>query len=162
MWQPMPSPFHLSDDSERLLVSAGEDGAISIWNARSPATKHKCSMTMGSAVVAVAFTPDGAFLSAATNQNVFIWKTDDVNTPIATWARGEDSGWRTPRSTDSSTDEDQFSLCWDAHGQKLAYGVNNRVCIRIFQHFIFMGLIVISWQLSIFDDDKICTNLDNF
>jgi transducin (beta)-like 1 len=127
----MPSPFSLNDDTERILVSAGEDGAISIWNARSPATKPKYSMTMGSAVVAMAFTPDGAFLAGATNSNVFIWKVDDVKTPCATWTRGDDAGWRTPQSTDSSaSDEDQFCLCWDAHGHKLVYGVNSRVSRR--------------------------------
>lgn len=133
IWQPMPSPFSLSDGAERLLASAGEDGAISIWNARSPASKPKYSMTMNSGVVAMAFTPDGAFLAGATNQNVFIWKTDDVNTPCATWTRGDDAGWRTPQSTDSSPDEDQFSLGWDAHGQKLAYGVNSRLAIINFR-----------------------------
>jgi len=125
----MPFPFTLSDDMERLLASAGEDGAISIWNARSTDTKSKCSMTMGSAVVALSFTPDGAFIASGTNEHVFIWKVDDVPCPRATWTRGDEVGWRTPQSHDSSNDEDQFSLCWDAHGQKLAYGVNSRVCI---------------------------------
>lgn len=119
------------DDGERLLASAGEDGAISIWNARSVDAKPKCSMTMGSAVVALSFTPDGAFIAGGTNEHVFIWKADDVHLPRATWTRGDEVGWRTPQSHDSSTDEDQFSLCWDAHGQKLAYGVNSRVCVVV-------------------------------
>jgi hypothetical protein len=78
--------------------------------------------------VALAFTPDGAFIAGATNQSVSIWKTEDVHTRYATWRRGDDVGWRTPQSTDSSSsEEDQFSLCWDADGHKLAYGVNSRV-----------------------------------
>jgi transducin (beta)-like 1 len=120
------------DDGERLLASAGEDGAISIWNARSVDAKPKCSMTMPSAVVALSFTPDGVFIAGCTNEHVFIWKSDDVHLPRATWTRGDEVGWRTPQSHDSSTDEDQFSLCWDAHGQKLAYGVNSRVCVVLF------------------------------
>jgi hypothetical protein len=92
-------------------------------------SKSKSSMTMGSAVVALSFTPDGAFIAGGTNEQVFIWKVDDVHLPRATWTRGDEVGWRTPQSPDSSTDEDQFSLCWDANGQKLAYGVNSRVCL---------------------------------
>jgi len=128
-WQPMQFPSALGEDSERLLASSGEDGAISIWNARSSETKSKCSMTMGSAVVALSFTPDGAFIAGATNEQIFIWKVGDVNLPRATWVRGDETGWRTPQSHDSSQEEDQFSLCWDASGQKLAFGVNSRVCV---------------------------------
>jgi len=84
-------------------------------------------MTMGSAVMALAFTPDGAFIAGGTNRHVFIWKADDVNLPRATWTRGDEVGWRTPQSQVSTVEEDQFTLCWDADGQKLAYGVNSRV-----------------------------------
>lgn len=129
VWQPVPFPMTVGDDMERLLASSGEDGAISIWNARSPDAKSKHSMTMGSAVVAVSFTPDGAFLAGATSQRVCIWKVDDVQVPRATWTRGDEVGWRTPQSQQSITEEDQFLLCWDANGQKLAYGVNSRVCL---------------------------------
>jgi transducin (beta)-like 1 len=128
-WQPLPFPSNISDGAERLLASAGEDGAISIWSARSPETKSRCSMTMRSTVVALAFTPDGAFIAGATNEHILIWKVDDSNLPRATWTRPMDSGWRTPQSRDSSTDEETVSLCWDANGQKLAYGAGSRVCI---------------------------------
>jgi len=125
----MQVPAALGDDSERLLASAGEDGAISIWNARSFESKSRSSMTMGSGVVALAFTPDGAFISGATVERILIWKVDDVNLPRASWIRGSESGWQTPQSHDSGADEDQHCLCWDAHGQKLAYGVNGLVCV---------------------------------
>jgi transducin (beta)-like 1 len=128
IWQPMQFPTALGDDVERLLVSAGEDGAISIWNARSAETKSRCSMTMSSAVVALAFTPDGAFIAGATTERILIWKVDDVHIPRASWIRGPELGWQTPQSHESTPDEDQHCLCWDAHGQKLAYGVNSQVC----------------------------------
>jgi transducin (beta)-like 1 len=126
----MQSPAALSDDAERLLVSAGEDGAISIWNARSTETKSTSSMTMGSGVVALAFTPDGAFIAGATSERILIWKFDDVSVPRASWVRGSELGWQTPQSNDSAPEEDQHCLCWDANGQKLAYGVNSLVRIR--------------------------------
>jgi len=129
-WQPLPMqvPKLLSDTSERLLASAGEDGAISIWDARSQNAKPKASMTMRSAVLALAFTPDGAFIAGATSEEVLIWRVDDVTMPRACWSRGSEVGWQTPMSRDSAPEEDHYCLCWDADGQKLAYGVNNLVC----------------------------------
>lgn len=84
-------------------------------------------MTMGSGVAALAFTPDGAFIAGATAERILIWKVGDVHVPRASWARGSQSGWQTPQSHDSAPEEDQHSLCWDANGQKLAYGVNGLV-----------------------------------
>jgi len=133
LWQPTESPSAIGDESERLLASAGEDGAISIWNARSLETKSRSSMTMGSGVVALAFTPDGAFIAGATGQQILIWKVDDVSLPRASWIRGSEAGWQTPSSHDSAAEEDQHSLCWDANGQKLAYGVNGLLAIINFR-----------------------------
>ncbi|KAK2625802.1 hypothetical protein QTJ16_005114 [Diplocarpon rosae] len=133
VWQPLQTP--MGNDTECLLASAGEDGAISIWDVRSPDTKSKASMTMGSAVVALAFSPDGAYIAGGTNERILVWKADDVNLPRATWTRGDELGWTTPQSHDSGSDEneDQFSLCWDANGQKLAYGVNSRLAVINFR-----------------------------
>ncbi|KAF4615874.1 hypothetical protein G7Y89_g15241 [Cudoniella acicularis] len=133
IWQPMPFPHALSDDMERLLASAGEDGAISLWNARSPETKSRGSMTIGSSVVSLAFTPDGAFIAGGTTDRVLIWKVNEHTLPRASWARSDQNGWRTPMSQDSGTDENQYSLSWDANGQKLAYGVNSSLAVINFR-----------------------------
>jgi transducin (beta)-like 1 len=117
----------LSDGAERLIASAGEDGCISIWNTRSPDSKSKFSMTMNSAVLTLSFTPDGAFIAGATTERILIWKVDDAGAPRASWTRGSELGWQTPQSRDSTPDEDHHSLCWDANGQKIAYGVNSLV-----------------------------------
>jgi len=121
----------LIDDSERLLASAGEDGAISIWNAKSLETKSKCSMTMGNGVVGLVFSPDGAFIAGATSDQTLIWKVEDVNIPRASWSRGSEKGWQTPRSQDSLEIEDQHTLCWSSDSQTLAYGVNSLVCLSL-------------------------------
>jgi len=123
----MSLPAALQDDSERLLASAGEDGAISIWNARSPENKSKNSMTMDSAVASLAFTPDGAFIAGGTSERIFIWKVDDPSIPRAVWVGGDQLGWRTPQSQDSGVEETQYCLSWDTNGQKLAYGFNSSV-----------------------------------
>ncbi|TVY68990.1 F-box-like/WD repeat-containing protein TBL1Y [Lachnellula suecica] len=133
IWQPRQPPSKLPDNSERLLASAGEDGAISIWDARSPEinTKSWRSMTMGSAVASLAFTPDGAFIAGGTSERIFIWKVDDPTLPRATWLGCDQLGWRTPQSQDSGSEDTQYCLSWDSDGQKLAYGFNTSVCVPI-------------------------------
>lgn len=130
MWQPLESN---PADDERLLASGGEDGAISIWNARQPDNKPKCSMTMDTdlPIVALAFTPDGAFIAGATTDRVLIWKVGDHAIPRASWSRAPHPGWLSPKmDSDSEVEETHYSLCWDANGQKLAYGANSRVCCQ--------------------------------
>ncbi|CZR52974.1 related to nuclear receptor co-repressor/HDAC3 complex subunit TBLR1 [Phialocephala subalpina] len=132
-WQPLKAPRAPGDEEERLLASAGDDGAISIWNARSSDARSKCSMTMNSAVVALSFAPDGEFIAGGTNSHVLIWKVGDVHLPFASWTRGPDPGWSTPHSHDSVVEEDQFSLSWDAGGQRFAYGANSRLAVVTFR-----------------------------
>lgn len=127
LWQPLSNQAPLDDNSERLLVSSGEDGIISIWNARAEG-KAKASMTMDSSVLALAFTPDGAFLAGATSSQILIWRIDDVSMPRARWVQDQEPGWQSPKSTGSSEAEEYLHcLAWDADGQKLAFGVNNQV-----------------------------------
>lgn len=111
-----------------MLASAGDDGAISIWNARSSENKPRNSMTMGSAVGSLAFTPEGAFIAGGTSERIFIWKVEDPAFPRAAWVGCDQLGWRTPQSQDSATEETQYCLSWDADGQTLAYGFNTSVC----------------------------------
>ncbi|KAI1388913.1 WD40 repeat-like protein [Hypoxylon trugodes] len=129
-WQPLEQQ---PSGDERLLASGGEDGAIFVWNALAPDSKAKCSMTMGPAIVALAFTPDGAFIAGATNERILIWKVGDCSIPRASWSRGPHPGWLSPRANAESDEEDEHCLGWDATGHKLAYGVNNRLAIINFR-----------------------------
>ncbi|KAF2971433.1 hypothetical protein GQX73_g2107 [Xylaria multiplex] len=129
-WQPGQSS---TTENERLLASGGEDGAIFIWNALAPDGPAKCSMTMGPAIVALAFTPDGAFIAGATSERILIWKVDDHGIPRASWSRSPHPGWLSPRMNPESDEEDEHCLCWDSTGHKLAYGVNSRLAIINFR-----------------------------
>ncbi|KAI1364297.1 WD40-repeat-containing domain protein [Xylaria arbuscula] len=129
-FQPEQSP---GPENERLLASAGEDGAIFIWNALAPEGPAKCSMTMGPAIVALAFTPDGAFIAGATSERLLIWKVDDHSIPRASWSRLPHPGWLSPRLNAESDEEDEHCLGWDSTGHKLAYGVNSRLAIINFR-----------------------------
>ncbi|KAJ2984450.1 hypothetical protein NUW58_g6051 [Xylaria curta] len=119
--------------NERLLASGGEDGAIFIWNALATDGAAKCSMTMGPAIVALAFTPDGAFIAGATSERILIWKVGDHSIPRATWSRVPHPGWLSPRMNPESDEEDEHCLGWDSTGHKLAYGVNSRLAIISFR-----------------------------
>lgn len=123
-WQPLSSS---PSTDERLLASGGEDGAIFIWNALALEGKPKCSMTMGPPIVALAFTPDGAFIAGATHERILIWKVGDHLIPRASWSRAPHPGWLSPRTSPESDEEDEHCLGWDSTGHKLAYGVNSRV-----------------------------------
>lgn len=82
---------------------------------------------MGPAIVALAFTPDGAFLAGATSERILIWKVGDHSIPRASWSRLPHPGWLSPRMNAESDEEDEHCLGWDSTGHKLAYGVNSRV-----------------------------------
>lgn len=89
-------------------------------------------MTMDLPVVALAFTPDGAFIAGATADRILIWKVGDHAIPRASWSRSPNPGWLSPKTNgdgenSDGVDEDIHCLCWDTTGQKLAYGVKNRV-----------------------------------
>ncbi|KAJ1338495.1 transducin (beta)-like 1 [Microdochium nivale] len=130
-WQPLQAPQTTAN--ERLLASGGEDGVICIWDALASNGKSICSMTMGLPIVALAFTPDGAFIAGATNERILIWKVGEHSIPRASWSRTPHPGWLSPRANSESDEEDEHCLGWDSTGRKLAYGVNSRLAVIDFR-----------------------------
>ncbi|KKF95035.1 F-box-like/WD repeat-containing protein TBL1X [Ceratocystis platani] len=130
-WQPEA----LAGAENRLLASAGEDGAVLVWDPKCLETKPKKFLTMsGGPIVALAFSPDGAYLAGATALHVYIWKVGDTaSIPYAKWKRTPHPGWNGP--TPSGENEDTFEHClaWDSTGQKVAYGVNSRLAVISFR-----------------------------
>ncbi|KAM0246358.1 hypothetical protein ACHAP5_004831 [Fusarium lateritium] len=131
-WQPLLENQQGADD-ERLIATGGDDCAILIWNARMPESKPKCFLTMDSPIMRLAFTPDGAFIAGATSTQVLIWKVGSHAVPRASWSRPVHPGWLSPKANAESDEEDEHCLCWDADGQKLAYGSNSRLAIINFR-----------------------------
>lgn len=123
-WQPLQTD---PQDDERLIATGGDDCAILVWNARIPESRSKCFFTMDSPIVALAFTPDGAFLAGATAGHILIWKVGESTVPRASWSRTPHPGWLSPKANSEVDEEDEHCLCWDSTGQKLAYGANSRV-----------------------------------
>jgi hypothetical protein len=82
---------------------------------------------MEEGVIALAFTPEGAFLASATGNQIFIWKVEDVSAPRARWVLDAQHFGGDGVGNGSPTEEDQRSLSWDASGHKLAYSLNSNV-----------------------------------
>jgi hypothetical protein len=92
-----------------------------------PESKPKWFRTMDGPIVRLAFTPDGAFIAGATATKVLIWKVGNYTSPRAIWTRPATAGWMSPKTTSDTDEEDEHCLCWDASGQKLAYGSSSKV-----------------------------------
>lgn len=151
-WQPLQTtPM----DDERLIATGSDDCSILIWNARMPDSKPKCFLTMEAPIVALAFTPDGAFIAGATCKRVLIWKVGEHAMPRASWSRTPHPAWLSPKANSESDEEDEHCLCWDATGQKLAYGVNSRVSHRLLRYAPILSiptrLLTHIFQLAVID-----------
>ena len=142
-------------DDERLIATGSDDCSILIWNARMPDSKPKCFLTMEAPIVALAFTPDGAFIAGATCKRVLIWKVGEHAMPRASWSRTPHPAWLSPKANSESDEEDEHCLCWDATGQKLAYGVNSRVSHRLLRYAPILSiptrLLTHIFQLAVID-----------
>ncbi|KAK1986271.1 lish protein [Colletotrichum cereale] len=126
-WQPLPEDANVPED-ERLIATGGDDCAIIISNAKDlEPGKAKSILTMESPIVSIAFTPDGAFIAGATAGRILIWKVGEHTMPRASWSRAPHPGWLSPKASSEPEEEDEHCLCWDADGQRLAYGANSRV-----------------------------------
>lgn len=132
VWQPLQST---PPPDERLIAAGTDRGQIVLWNARMPANKPKYSMKLGLPAFSVSFTPDGAFIAAASPEHILIWKVGEQQTPRANWnlrGTGDASLSSLSPKTSSEADadeEDTYSLCWDASGHKLAYAVNSKLAV---------------------------------
>lgn len=109
-------------------MSGGEDGAILVWNVRSVENKPKYSITMPPplAVTNLSMSPDGAHIAVATHDRIMVWKMGENTIPKASWV--PQPGWQSPGT---STDSEDAIPClgWDSEGQRLVYGLENRVCL---------------------------------
>lgn len=118
-----------------MLASGGEDGTIAIRDVRYLDHKPAFHVTIDdNPVLAIAFTPDGAFVAGATRDNVKIWKVGEYQSPRAEWSRKSHPGRLSPKVNGNVELEDQHCLSWDATGQRLAFGVNDLV-----SHYLVSG-----------------------
>ncbi|KAM7209495.1 lish protein [Naviculisporaceae sp. PSN 640] len=128
-WQPLQNEPPVD---ERLLASGGEDGVISVWNVRKSENKPLYSTTLPTPILGLSMTPDGAFIAAATMDNIFIWKVGEHHVPRAHWSRTPHPGWQSPKA---NSEEEEFipTMGWNSEGQKLVFGANSRLAVIRFR-----------------------------
>jgi WD40 repeat protein len=129
---------------------------VRLWNGRAIGGAPLHKFELGSPILALAFSPDGFFIAAASFGKLMIWNAEDGGLPRAWWTaknamdqrRGtanaikQDPGHEDPAWIEASTNGGEWpdeqvadlSLSWDADGKKLAYGVGRHVSstLRIF------------------------------
>ncbi|KAH0548306.1 hypothetical protein GP486_008000, partial [Trichoglossum hirsutum] len=149
-WQPLAHPRQAQDKSSvRILATGSEDGIVRLWNGRAPGAGPLHRFELGSPIFAIAFSPDGYFIAAASFGKLMIWNAEEGGLPRAWWTLknatdqrrgvtnpikqdpgGDDPSWPEPSSPNGEEwPDEQFvdpSLSWDADGKRLAYGVGKQ------------------------------------
>lgn len=97
-WQPaLPTDYRESYQKSELMVTSSLDGVVKLWKVESlhfirdsPDSDWlncECTWTMEppARALAIAFSPDGAFVAAAGDGTVNVWKTTDEQELVAKW-----------------------------------------------------------------------------
>ena len=143
-YQPIPNPTNISIQTPRLLVTSSLDGTIKYWDARTARPVYTLTFGRDSPPLALAFSPDGVYLAAATYNKILIWNTEEGSMPKASWKGDMGRSPKTMLANGNGADKDSgigddddgmsephCSLDWDASGRKLALGVGNQVCVEL-------------------------------
>lgn len=122
------------------LATSSMDGTVKMWTMDWASKEVQCThrLPLGHATPAMvfSFSPNGAYIAAASYQKVIIWDVDRGGNPVATWD-GEGTDWQKLKeeATNGVTEGDVgekepvHSLSWDPHSKRLAYGLRNQVWI---------------------------------
>jgi len=156
-WQPIHPG---AAENERLLAVGDDNGLIVVWNVRALEAGPRYSVDLKAPVLALSFAPDGAFIAGATlDERIQIWKVGEQAAPHAIWGLEQNLRALSPGMSDESDDKD-YSLSWDANGQRLAYGGKSCVSHSIFSLCRLGGLTSRSLPLSSFGHEaKLARNL---
>ncbi|KAI9766302.1 MAG: Transducin (beta)-like 1 X-linked receptor 1 [Geoglossum umbratile] len=153
-WQPLPHSSQAQGKPPvRILATGSEDGIVRLWNGRAIGGAPLHKFELGSSILALAFSPDGYFIAAASFGKLMIWNAEEGGLPRAWWTaknamdhrRGsanvikqdpgpdhEDPAWIEASMNAAEWPDEQvadLSLSWDADGKKLAYGVGRHLAI---------------------------------
>ena len=135
-YQPVNNLSAYPANAPRLLATSSLDGSIKIWDAKRPFNLiHTLTLGHAAPAIAMAFTPDGYLVAAASWNRVLIWNAEAGGLPRATWKgvlRNLPNGMhinenRTSEEEDDLGRDSPCSLSWDAESGKLALGLGSHV-----------------------------------
>ncbi|QKX63359.1 uncharacterized protein TRUGW13939_10529 [Talaromyces rugulosus] len=122
-----------------VFASASVDDTVKIWDVNLETKNITCLHTLflspGVPALALAFSPDGYAVSAASTDRLFIWNTERGNEPLATWVAPatpevkEESSEKTINGSNGSHATAYRSLAWDTNGKKLIMGYEKKMAI---------------------------------
>ncbi|KAE8553686.1 hypothetical protein EYB25_005068 [Talaromyces marneffei] len=120
------------------FASASLDDTVKVWTVDLESKKMTCLHTLflspGLPALALAFSPDGYAVAAASTDRLFIWNTDRGDEPLATWSCPTDSIKedldKPVNGENGSVPVEAFrSLAWDTDGKKLAMGYGKKIAV---------------------------------
>ena len=146
-FQPLPRTSTHKMSARRILATASADCTVRLWNAQKPAKPHVFPMTPRVPALALAFSPDGQFLAAASAAHVQIWQANIEEKLVARWdaaidkdvelsngvnGHGEMNGTGVDGDSGYGDEgEEPLSLLsWAADSSKLFFSAGNKVTPR--------------------------------
>lgn len=133
-------PKHQDQDANTstsfTFASASLDDTVKVWTFDVETKKITCLHTLflspGLPALALAFSPDGWAIAAASTDRLFVWNTDRGDEPIATWVCPADSTTGNPErpvngENGSGPVEVYRTIGWDTNGKKIAMGYGKKV-----------------------------------
>jgi WD40 repeat protein len=142
-----------------VFASASVDDTVKIWDVNLETKNITCLHTLflspGVPALALAFSPDGYAVSAASTDRLFIWNTERGNEPLATWVAPatpevkEEGSEKTTNGANGSHATAYRSLAWDTNGKKLIMGYEKKVQSLVFFPFFYIANANIIWQMAI-------------
>lgn len=135
--QPQSHGQHEQASPSFVFASASVDDTVKIWEINLETKNMTCLHTLflspGVPALALAFSPDGYAISAASTDRLFIWNTERGNEPMATWVAPttqqvkEEGNEKATNGTNGSQPAAYRSLAWDTNGKKLIMGYEKKV-----------------------------------
>ncbi|KAH8701679.1 WD repeat protein [Talaromyces proteolyticus] len=137
--QPEPQGQNVQMSTSFVFASASIDDTVKVWDVNLETKKITCLHTLflspGVPALALAFSPDGYLVSAASTDRLFIWNTERGGEPLATWAASssptvKEEGLEKTNGENGSRETPTYrSLSWDTDGKKLIMGFGKKMAI---------------------------------
>ena len=147
-FQPLPNSSGHKMSARRILATASVDCTVRLWNAQKPTKPRIFYMSPKVPVLALAFSPDGTYVAAASSNHVQVWLANVEENLVARWDGTTDKDHEMSNDVNGHTDmngngvdgdsgygddtEEPLSLLsWTADSSKLFFSAGNKVCQRL-------------------------------